>query len=165
MTGHHLTEEQFAGLLTGDCAADASEHLLGCAQCRHEFSRVQASLEDFASCSLEWAAQRASTSISAPSVLFRGWQSASAWTAAAAAVLTVAVLFAGQYQRRTQAPQTTSVAASRAADSDSEVAEDNRLMMAIDKEIRWQAQTLISVDDLATPGRRSRETPSPRLTN
>ena len=151
MTGHHLTEEQFAGLLTGDCAADASEHLLGCAQCRHEFSRVQASLEDFASCSLEWAAQRASTSISAPSVLFRGWQSASAWTAAAAAVLTVAVLFAGQYQRRTQAPQTTSVAASRAADSDSEVAEDNRLMMAIDKEIRWQAQTLISVDDLATP--------------
>jgi hypothetical protein len=165
MTGHHLTDEQFAGLLSGDCAIDTSDHMLGCAQCRQEFRRVQASLEDFAFLSLEWAEQRASTSISTPSVLIRGWQSASAWTAAAAAVLTAAVLFGGQYQRRTQAPEATSVAGSHAADSDSEVADDNRLMMAIDKEIRWQTQTLISVDDVATPGRRSREKPSPRLTN
>jgi len=163
MTGHHLTDEQFARLLAGDC--DTSDHLLGCAQCRQELSTVQASLEDFGSLSLEWAAQRASTSISARSVLLRGWQSASAWTVAAAAVLTAAILFTGQYQRRTQTPQATSVAVSRAADSDSEVADDNRLMMAIDKEIRGQTQTLISVDELAAPGRRSRETPSPRLTN
>jgi hypothetical protein len=165
MTGHHLTDEQFAALLSGDCAVDAGDHVQGCAQCRQEFRRVQASLEDFAFLSLEWAAQRASTSISASSVLLRGWQSASAWTAAAAAVLTAAVLFAGPYHRRTRAPETTSVAASQAADSDSEVAQDNRLMMAIDKEISQQTQTLISANDLAAPGRRSRETPSPRLTN
>jgi hypothetical protein len=163
MTGHHLTDEQLAGLLSGDC--DARDHLLGCAQCQQEFRTVQASLEDFAFLSLEWAEQRASTSISTRSVLLRGWQSASARTAAAAAVLTAAVLFAGQYQRRTQTPQATSVAVSQAADSDSEVADDNRLMMAIDKEIRWQTQPLISVDELANPGRRSRETPSPGLTN
>jgi hypothetical protein len=163
MTGHHLTDEQFAGLLSGDC--DTSEHLLGCAQCRQEFTAVRTSLEDFASLSLEWAAQRASTSISTRSVLLRSWQSASAWTAAAAAVLTAAVLFAGQYQPRTKTPQATSVAGTQAADSDSEVADDNRLMMAIDKEISGQTQTLISVDELAAPGRRSRETPSPRLTN
>jgi anti-sigma-K factor RskA len=162
MTGH-LTDEQFAGLLSGDC--DTSDHLLECAQCRQELSKVQASLEDFASHSLEWAEERASKSISTRSVLLHGWQSASAWTAAAAAVLTAAVLFAGQYQRTTQAPHTISVVASQAADSDSEVADDNRLMMAIDKEMQWQPQTLISVDELATPGRRSRETPSPRLTN
>jgi hypothetical protein len=165
MTGHHTTDEQFAGLLSGDCAIDTSDHMLGCAQCRQEFKTVQASLEDFASLSLEWAEQRASTSISTPSVLIRGWQSASAWTAAAAAVLTAAVLFSGQYQRRAQAPEATSVAASQAADSDSEVADDNRLMVAIDEEIRWPTQTLISVHDLATPGRRSPETPSPRLAN
>jgi hypothetical protein len=162
MTGH-LTDEQFAGLLSGDC--DHSDHLLGCAQCRQELRTVQASLEDFASHSLEWAAQRASTSISTPSVLLRGWQSASAWTAAAAAVLTAAALFAGQFQPGTKTPRASSVAGAQAADSDSEVADDNRLMMAIDKEMQWQPQTLISVDELATPGRRSRETPSPRLTN
>ena len=163
MTGHHLTDEQFAGLLTGDC--DAGGHLLGCAQCRYELRTVQDSLGEFASLSLEWAEERASKSISTRSVLLRGWQSASAWTAAAAAALTVAVLFTGQYQRRTQTPQATSVGAGQAADSDSEVADDNRLMMAIDKEMRWQPQTLISANELATPGRRSRETPSPRLTN
>jgi hypothetical protein len=162
MTGH-LTEEQFTGLLSGGC--DANDHLLECAQCRHELRTVQASLEDFSSLSLEWAEERASKSISTRSVLLRGWQSASAWTAAAAAVLTAAVLFAGQNQRTTQAPHVFSVVATRAADSDSEVADDNRLMMAIDKEMQWQPQTLISVDDLAASGRRSRETPSPRLTN
>jgi hypothetical protein len=150
MTGHHLTEEQFAGLLSGAC--DTNDHLLECTQCRHELRTVQASLEDFASLSLEWAEERASMSISTRSVLLRGWQSASAWMAAAAAVLTAAVLFAGQPQR---SPQAISVVATRATDSDSEVADDNRLMMAIDKEIRWQPQTLISVDDLATPGRRT----------
>ena len=160
MTGHHLTEEQFAGLLSGGC--DTNGHLLECAQCRHELRTVQASLEDFASLSLEWAEERASKSISTRSVLLRGWQSASAWTAAAAAVLTAAVLFAGQHQRN---PQAFSVVATQAADSDSEVADDNRLMMAIDKEMRWQPQTIISVDELAAPGRRSSETPSPRLTN
>src|SRR5271170_6873697 len=109
MTGHHLTDEQFAGLLSDDCAIDIRDHMLGCAECRQEFRRVQASLEDFDSLSLEWAAQRASTSISTRSVLLRSWQSASAWTAAAAAVLTAAVLFAGQYQPRTMTPQATSV--------------------------------------------------------
>jgi hypothetical protein len=160
MTGHHLTDEQFAGLLSGGC--DNADHLLGCAQCRQELRKVQASLEDFASLSLEWAEQRASMSISTRSVLLRSWQSASAWTAAAAAILTAAVLFAGQHRPRSQA---MSAAPTQTADSDSEVADDNRLMMAIDKEMRWQPQTLISVDELATPGGRSPETSSPGLTN
>ena len=163
MTGHHLTDEQFAGLLSGDC--DPDDHLLECPQCRQELRKVQASLEDFASLSLQWAEERATTSISTRSVLLSGWQSASAWTGAAAAVLTLAVLFAGQHQRTTQAPHAISVVGTQAADSDSEVADDNRLMMAIDKEMRWQPQTLISVDELASPGKRSGETPSPRLTN
>jgi hypothetical protein len=160
MTGHHLTDEQFAGLLAGGC--DTSRHLLECAQCRQELRTVQASLEDFASLSLEWAEERASESISARSVLLRSWQSASARTAAAAAILTAAVLFAGQYQKR---PQAVSVAATQAAVSDSEVADDNRLMMAIDQEMRWQPQALISANELAASGRRPRETLSPRSAN
>ena len=150
MTGPHLTEEQFAELISGGC--DTNDHLLQCTQCRQELRTVQASLEDFVSLSLEWAEERASRSISTRSVLLRGWQSTRAWMAAAAAVLTAAVLFAGQHQR---SPQAMSVAATQQVDSDSEVADDNRLMMAIDKETRWQPQTLISVDDLAASGRRT----------
>jgi hypothetical protein len=53
-------------------------------------------------------------------------------------------LFAGPHQQRPLAPQAIRVGGKRAADCDSEVADDNRLMMAIDKEMRWQPQTLIS---------------------
>ena len=67
MTGQHLTDEQFTDLLSGDYATDASRHMLACAQCQGEFERVQASIEDFVTLSLEWAERRASTSISAPS--------------------------------------------------------------------------------------------------
>ena len=63
MTGQHLTDEQFTELLSGDCPADASRHMLACTQCQWEFERVQASIEDFVTLSLEWAEKRASASI------------------------------------------------------------------------------------------------------
>ncbi len=52
-----------------------------------------------------------------------------------------------------------SIAGSQQADSASEVADDDRLMIAIDKEIRWQTESPISVDDLAT----SAKTPHSQL--
>jgi anti-sigma-K factor RskA len=163
MTGQHLTDEQFTDLLSGDCPLDASRHMLACAQCQCEFRRVQASIEDFVTLSLKWAERRASASIPTPSAFVRGWRSASSW-AAAAAVLAAAVLF-GVHQERMLAPEAVSVASNQSAQSASEVADDNRLLMAIDKEIRWQTASLISVDDLATSARRPHSRPSRRLTN
>jgi hypothetical protein len=152
MTGQHLTDEQFTDLLSGDYTTDASRHLLACTPCQGEFEQVQASIEDFVALSLEWAERRASTSISAPSAFVRGWQSASSW-AAAAAVLAAAILF-GVHQGRLLSPDVISVAGSQPAESASEVADDNRLLMAIDKEIRWQPESPISIDDLtASAGR------------
>jgi hypothetical protein len=152
MTGQHLTDEQFTELLSGDYPEDASRHMRACAQCQEEFDRVQASIEDFVTLSLEWAEQRASTSISAPSAFVCGWQSASSW-AIAAAVLAAAILF-GIHQDRLVGPDVISVAGSPQSESASEVADDNRLLMAIDKEIRWQPASPISIDDLtASPGR------------
>jgi hypothetical protein len=146
MTGQHLTDEQFTDLLSGGYTADASRHMQACAQCQGEFERVQASIEDFVTLSLEWAERRASTSISAPSAFVRLWQSASSW-ATAAAVLAAAILF-GVHQGRLLSPDVVSVAGSQRAESASEVADDNRLLMAIDKEIRWQPESPISIDDL-----------------
>lgn len=162
MTGQHLTDEQFTELLSGDCPLDASRHMQACGQCRSEFRRVQSSLEDFASLGLAWAEQRASASISTPSAFVRRWQSASRW-AAAAAVL-AAVLLGVHQERRMPAPE-VSIAGSQQADSASEVADDDRLMIAIDKEIRWQTESPISVDDLATSAKTPHSQLSRRLTN
>jgi hypothetical protein len=152
MTGQHLTDEQFTDLLSGDYTGDASRHMRMCVQCQGEFERVQTSIGDFVTLSLEWAERRASTSISAPSAFVRGWQAASSW-AVAAAVLAAAILF-GVHQGRLLRPDVTSVAGSQPAESASEVADDNRLLMAIDKEIRWQPESPISINDLtASAGR------------
>jgi hypothetical protein len=125
---------------------------------------VQASIEDFVTVSLEWAERRASTSIAAPSAFVRGWQSASSW-AAAAAVLAAVILF-GVHREGMLTPDVISVAISQPAESASEVADDNRLLVAIDKEIRWQTESPISIDDLTTTSaRRLHSQPSRRLTN
>jgi hypothetical protein len=150
-------------LLSGDYTTDASRHMLACAQCQGEFERVQASIEDFVTLSLEWAEPRASTSISAPSVFIRGWQSANSW-AVAAAILAAAILF-GVHQGRLLTPDVISVAGSQPAESASEVADDNRLLMAIDKEIRWQTESPISIDDLTASAGRPHAQPSRRLRN
>jgi hypothetical protein len=163
MTGQHLTDEQFTDLLAGDYTTDASRHMLSCAQCQVEFERVQASIEDFVTLSLEWAEPRASTSISAPSAFLRGWQSASSW-AVAAAVLAAAILF-GVHQGRLLSPNVISVASNQPAESASEVADDNRLLMAIDKETRWQTESPISIEDLTAPVGRPHTQPSRRLRN
>jgi hypothetical protein len=163
MTGQHLTDEQLTGLLSGDYTADARGHLLTCAQCQEEFDRVQASIDDFVTLSQEWAEPRASTSISAPSAFVRGWQSASSW-AAAAAVLAAAILL-GVHQGRLLSPDVNSVAGSQSSEPASAVADDNRLLMAIDKEIRWQAESPISIDDLTASAGRMHTQSSRRLRN
>jgi hypothetical protein len=161
MTGQHLTDEQFTGLLSGDYTADARGHMLACAQCQDEFERVQASIEDFVTLSLEWAEPRASTS--GPSAFARGWHSASSW-AAAAAVLAAAILF-GVHQGGLLSPDVNSVAGRQSVEPASEVADDNRLLMAIDKEIRWQTESPISIDDLTASEGRTHAQPSHRLRN
>jgi hypothetical protein len=163
MTGQHLTDEQFTGLLSGDCPMDATRHVMVCTQCQREFERVQASIEDFVTVSLAWAERRASTSIAAPSAFVRGWQSASSW-AAAAAVLAAVILF-GVHREGMLTPDVISVASGQPAESASEVADDNRLLRAIDKEIRWQTESPLSIDDLTTAPARLHTQPSRGLTN
>jgi hypothetical protein len=151
MTGH-LSDEQFSELLYGDCPSNnpfnATRHLLACGECQAELERVRAALDDFADLGHRWSEQRASTSIATPSILVRNWQSVSSG-AAAAAVLALAVLFAVNQERKTpEIPAATS----QRTDFASEVAADDRLMIAIDNEIRWQTQSPVSTQDLGDLG-------------
>jgi hypothetical protein len=163
MTGQHLTDEEFTELLSGECPLDASRHMQACPQCQSEFDRVQTSIEDFGSFALEWAEQRASASIRPPSAFVYRWQQAGTW--AAAAVLAAAVLFGVHQQKGIQAPEVTLATNVHPAHPESEVADDNRLMMAIDREIHWQADSPVAGDSLAESGRRPHSQASRRLAN
>jgi hypothetical protein len=163
MTGQHLTDSEFTDLLSGDYTSEASRHMRACAQCQSEFERVQTSIDDFVTLSLEWAKPRAATSIAAPSVFVCAWQSANSW-AAAAVVLAAAILF-GVHQGRLSTPDVVSVVGNPPAESASDVADDNRLLMAIDQETRWPAESPISIADLTASGGRPHAPSSRRLRN
>ena len=144
MTGQHLTDEQFSDLLAGDCPLDAMRHMKTCPQCQREFEQVQASIEEFGAAGLQWAERRPAPRISASSAMIRGWNPLTARTAAAG--LLAAALFATYQEKRMQAPNTDTLLPAR---SEAQVADDNRLMLAIDKEIRWQADSPVADEDPA----------------
>jgi hypothetical protein len=155
----HLTDEQWSELLYGDSTLEASQHLLVCPACQAEFRKLRSSLDEFAALGLNWAEGRASASISAPSAIVRNWASIS--TAAAAVLAAVALLTVHHENKRVEVP----AAAVQPVDYASEVAADDRLMVAIDKEIRWQTESAVANIDLGNSARASHARPSHRLTN
>jgi hypothetical protein len=160
MTNPHLTEEQFTEALTGDCDFDVSRHLQNCPQCLWETKRVQAAITDFTVAGLEWAEQQAPASITLRSRFVPRWQAVSRWTAAAR--LAAAVLFGVHQERPPQMSAVNVIPAVDRAESAADVADDNRLLAAIDTEIRWQAQSPLSIQ---TSGRESRSQALHKLAN
>jgi anti-sigma factor RsiW len=142
MTGQHLSNQEFSDLLIGDCSLEVRRHVDACPQCEEEFKRVQSAIDDFGAVGLEWAEQRAPLSISPSSQLLFQCRSLGTW--AAAALLAAAVLFEVHQGWIVPTPATNNVA-TQAVESSTDVADDNRLMMAIDHEIRWQAESPLSI--------------------
>ena len=144
MTNPHLTEEQFTEALAGDCDFDISRHLQTCPQCQWEIERVQAAISDFTAAGLEWAEQQAPASIPVCSRFVPHWQAVSSWTAAA--LVAAAVLFGVHQERPSQMAAANAIPAVERSESAADVADDNRLLAAIDTEIRWQAQSPVSIE-------------------
>jgi hypothetical protein len=155
MTNQHLTEEQFTDVLTGDCDFEVSRHLRSCLQCQQEAQQVQTAISDFTAAGLEWAEQYAKQPLSVPSRLVPRWQAATGW--AAAMVLATAVLFGMHHEEPKPVAAVTASAASPA-----NVADDNRLLAAIDTEIRWQARSPVAIE---TSEGRSRSRSLSKLAN
>ena len=120
---------------------------------------MQSAIDCFGAAGLEWAEQRAPLAISASSQLFSQCRSLGTW--AAAALLAAAVLFE-VHQGWVVPTPASSNAASQGVESTADVADDNRLMMAIDQEIRWQTESPLS---MATPAKHSHSRPPRRLAN
>jgi hypothetical protein len=148
MTSMHLTDEQFTGLLTGDCAETRLyTHLESCPDCRAEFDRVQPAIESFNEVGLLWAEARAPRRVPVPSIWTLRFQGVSRWSMAAAAMLILGTAIGVHQERRAPMPVQTDLATT-SAPSTTVLAEDNRLMVSIDQELSSDVRPQVPVTEL-----------------
>lgn len=166
-SSYHLSDDQLAECLS-DCApASAVQHLASCALCRDELEILRSSLADFNDLSLAWAADRAPARIPVPSRSALRWYGAPVWSALAA-VLTAAVFLTAvhEHTRHAQTVTTASAApqiASQIASSSPE--DDDRLLLAVDQELRISQQSPVSASELGLPHRGSAQNTDRSLEN
>ena len=165
----HLSDAQFTDLLSGTETPDILHHIHACPACAAEFERVRSSMESFNGLSLAWAQREAPTRVPVPTIPERHWGLAPAWSMAGglAAVLAVAGLAGGAFLDRahhhTASPAAVEVAA--AAPSDAAISDDNRLMAAIDDELRRPDPAVVEAEAVGAPHVRSKERSSRRTTD
>ena len=119
----HLNDEQMYALLDDATNGEARAHLLACADCRNEFSTLQASLTNFRGAATNMAAaqapalaQRTYTVLPAkPSLAPRFW-AASLATAALLVAVSVSVFHPGQNGSAPMANETAQVTPSSVSD-------------------------------------------------
>ena len=144
----HLSDEQFSDLLAGELPGDdARTHLTQCAHCRGELEAVRSATGDFNAFSLAWAKAQAPRRVPTPSrwVLHLGvrpsWGLGLA-TALTACLLTVVV----EHPWHTSAREIARAVASEPTTA--ELAEDNRLLLSIDQELRSDPEPAVAVSAL-----------------
>lgn len=176
---NHLSEEQFSSLLLeqGDAAMHA--HLAACAECRAELERVRDALASFHAMGMEWAKRRSATLGPVRAAAAGSRRLPLVW---ATAMLVVAGVFVGgmhlEQQRRGVAvaahvPAAASSAAvgaqqpteqpmpvrpakvATARGVNPRIAEDNRLLAAIDRELNSEEPLLVPVSELRTTTRKA----------
>ena len=167
----HLSEDQIDDLLIGDLAAEPTAHLAGCEPCQTRVADAQAPIASFKAVSLAWSERRSATlppqfvRTASPA-----WHRHAAWAATASAVLLVgiAVPMAKQAARSTPVAATAPLAKSSAqsgvvtasvqpavqpqpagartvaasySSQDEQIARDNRMLQAIDRELDASVQS------------------------
>ncbi len=174
---NHLSEEQFSGLLLQQGNAATRAHLAACAECRVELERVRESLASFNTMSLEWAERRSAT-LGPVRIAAAGSQRLPlVW--ATAALLVVGVFVGGMHLEQQRRGMTGAANVPAAASSvvavgaqqqteqpmpvrpvkvatvrgvDPRIAEDNRLLAAIDRELNSSEPLLVPISELRTAG-------------
>jgi hypothetical protein len=153
-TTMHLTDDQLDDILIGDPSAEAEVHLAACDACTARLAQLEAPIASFKAVSLAWSERRSSTLPAHPQPKPRRLGLGLAWGSAAVAILVAAafpILHREQQRPATsttatapQAPATVQMAANilpepppAAAPSarEQEIAADNRMLAAIDREL------------------------------
>lgn len=161
----HLTDAQFTELLSGVESPELLHHVQGCAGCGAELERVRSAVESFNRVTMAWA-QRQSVGIQVPVAPERRWFAIPTWSMAGglAAVLAVAGLAAGVHVERSH-QEAAPVVEVATGPTEAAVSEDNRLMMAIDSELRQTETAVIPAAELGRAQSRSKQGLSRRAEN
>lgn len=138
----HLTDDQIDDYLIGDLAADAAEHLEGCDPCLIRVAAAEAPLASFRAVSLAWSERRSATLPLQASVDAQpSWARRLAWGAAAVAAIAVGVALpaarhtSGQNVAVAAPAPAVQVVAAATESSDEQIAKDNQMLKAIDREL------------------------------
>jgi hypothetical protein len=151
----HLTDEQFAGLMAGDCSdANARLHVDSCEACGRELASVGIAVNDLSRISTRWAEQHAAR-VQTPSRWALNWKMLPGWGATVAAVLIFGVALGTHMQssNETVVLETPHTMPTPTAD---ELAQDNRLMRSIEDEINEQPGAQTAASALSDSSRTSR---------
>lgn len=148
MNIEHLTDEQFASILSGDHSDLRTRlHVESCAKCQRELTSLCAAIGDLNYASLRWAEQRAAR-IEVPSRWLLNWNSMPGWGATLAGVLIFGVAIGAHMQVNQQSAVVERPSHTMVAPSDNELAQDNSLMNSIDNELSEQIGPRVPTSDL-----------------
>lgn len=152
----HLTDAEFSDLLAGEFPEDdLRTHLAGCEYCRNELECVRDSMSSFSSIGTRWANAVAPARVPVPSRWAFRLRAIPSWTAGIAMTAFTGLLvfsFGPVGHARTHAAP---LAKSVAAPTNTQLAEDNRLMQSIEQELAYQDESADSLprhDTTATSG-------------
>jgi len=137
----HLTEDQFASYMMGEAVNDEAEaHLSTCDQCRAEVERFGVSVQSLNVVSMAWSESRPSKSLRLRTSSRAAWRmrpgvAVASWGFATGVLLMSAIPLARHLQHPSQdaAPVALSV-----QESQKQIEQDNKLLMAVDRELSAQ---------------------------
>jgi hypothetical protein len=135
----HLSQESLNDLLIGLGSSASQAHLEQCASCREQVESFRCGIDAFNSASLAWSESRSAKSLPRRSSTRHAAFAPLAWTLATATLLLIGI---PTWKHEHRAPQSL-VAAQRVAPqsaaaevSETEIAEDNDLLRAVDAALR-----------------------------
>jgi hypothetical protein len=165
MNFEHLTDEQFANILSGDHSdLRVRLHVESCTKCQRELTSLGAAIGDLNYASLRWAEQRAAR-IEVPSRWALNWNAMPGWGATLAGVLIFGVALGTHMQFNQQSVVVARPSHTMSAPSDDVVAQDNNLMVSIDNELTEQVGGQVPVSDLNVSSRTAHRRALPEVSN
>jgi hypothetical protein len=148
MIDRHLTDEEFSELLGGSAGADPQAHVQACARCHAELETLRHSLGSFHELGMLWAEAEAPRRIRVPLHRWQRWPLQSFSLVSATLIVACLVLFGvrGRHFEAGPAPHPASAAAP--VSEQTSLAEDNQLMVSIDRELSANVELPVPVQDL-----------------
>ncbi len=140
----HLTEDQLDDALIGDLATQPAAHLAACEDCQMRLAEAGAPMAAFSAVSLAWSERRSATLPTPVPSRTSAWLPRAIWAATATAVLAVGISVPSIRHElgfgNAEAPQQTMIASTGPVDNpvaarDEQIANDNRMLENIDREL------------------------------